>query len=128
MLAWTNSAARVLAWLVVAMQTGFGMLEMFAPRWVFDRVFVTYRTTSTAPVWVETEKLAHNMGLYNWFLALGLLLSLMGRLGGVPTSQFFLLCVVVAGAFGLFSVGLSTAFSVQLTLGLLTSALFLKRT
>jgi hypothetical protein len=37
-MAWANSVAHVLAWLVVAMQVGFGALEMFAPRWVFDRV------------------------------------------------------------------------------------------
>jgi putative membrane protein len=126
-MAWANSAACVLAWLVVAMQVGFGALEMFAPRWVFDRVFAAYYDTRAAPVWIETEKLARNMGLYNWFLALGLLLSLVGQLGGVPTSQFFLLCVAVAGAFGLFSVSWSTAFLVQLGLGVVTFVLLLWR-
>ena len=117
---WITIATRVLAWSVVAMQTGFGAMEIFAPRFVFDRVFITYSATSAAPVWIETEKLARNMGLYNWFLAFGLLLSLVGRLGGAPTSQFFLLCVGVAGAFGLFSVSLSMAFGAQLVLGLMT--------
>jgi uncharacterized membrane protein len=41
----------------------------------------------------------------NWFLALGLLLSLKERLGDGSTSHFFLSCVAVAGFFGLFSVG-----------------------
>jgi putative membrane protein len=91
---------------------------------VFDRVFTTYYDTRAAPAWHETEKLARNMGLYNWFLALGLLLTLTGRLGGVPTSQFFLSCVAMAGVFGLFSVGPSKAFLVQLVLGLLTLLLF----
>jgi uncharacterized membrane protein len=115
---WIDSVAYVLAWLVVAMQAAFGALEMFAPRWVFGRVFVTYADTSGVSVWAETERLARNMGLYNWFLALGLLLSLVGWLGSVPTTQFFLLCVAVAGVFGLFSVGLSKAFGAQLILGL----------
>jgi putative membrane protein len=124
-MAWANNIACALAWLVVTMQIGFGALEMFAPRWVFDRVFPSYANTRAAPVWIETEKLTRNMGLYNWFLALGLLLSLAGHLDGVPTSRFFLLCVAVAGAFGLFSVSRSKAFLAQLGLGLLTFVLFL---
>jgi uncharacterized membrane protein len=127
MSSWTNGAACVLAWLVVAMQALFGALEIFAPRWVFDRVFADYFRTRDAPVWFETEKLARNMGLYNWFLALGLLLSLVGHLGGRSTSQFFFLCVAVAGVFGVFSVGPSKAFIAQLVLGLAASVLFLFR-
>ena len=130
----TNSAACVLAWftcalawVVVVMQAGFGALEMFAPRWVFDRVFPGYFRTRDNPVWFDTEKLAGNMGLYNWFLALGLLLTLVGKLGGAPNSWFFLLCVAVAGIFGVFSVGPSKAFIAQLGLGLVTLVLVLLR-
>ena len=112
------SLAHWLAWLAVAMQALFGAFEIFAPRTVFDAVFPTYYDTSSAPTWVETEKLARNMGLYNWFLALGLLLSLTGCLGFPPISQFFLFCVGVAGVFGLFSVGHSMAFWAQMVLGL----------
>src|SRR5258708_4211185 len=118
MSSWITGVAYLLAGFVVAIQTGFGALEIFSPRFVFDRGFVTYYDTRTAAVWLETEKLARNMGLYNWFLASGLLLSLTGQLGGVPTSRFFLLCVAVAGVFGLFSVGPSKAFVAQLVLGL----------
>jgi putative membrane protein len=123
-----NRIAGVLAWVVVAMQAGFGALEMFAPQHVFHLVFASsYDTTSGSPIWVETGKLARNMGLYNWFLAVGLLLSQTGRLGGAPITQFFLLCVAVAGAFGLLSVGPQIAFGAQLGLGLLTFVLFLRR-
>jgi putative membrane protein len=125
MSSWTIEVSYWLAWFVVAIQTAFGALEIFSPRFVFDRVFVTYYDTRTAPVWHQTEKLARNMGLYNWFLALGLLLSLTGRVGGVPTAQFFLSCVAVAGVFGLFSVGPSKAFVAQLVLGLMTLLLSL---
>jgi len=124
---WTNGLACFLAWLVVAMQALFGALEMFAPRWVFDRVFDDYFRTRTAPVWFETEKVARNMGLYNWFLALGLLLSLVGQLGCTSTSRFFLGCVAVAGAFGVVSVGPSGAFLAQLSLGLVAFVLFFFR-
>ena len=124
----TNGAACLVAWLVVGMQVLGGALEMFAPRWVFDRVFSDYFRTRNSPVWFDTEKLARNMGLYNWFLGLGLLLSLVGCVGGVASSKFFFLCVAVAGVFGLFSVGPSIAFIGQLVLGLAVFVLFLVRT
>jgi len=122
---WTHNAAYILAWLTVVMQVAFGALEMFAPRWVFGRVFGSYYETRSSPVWSETEKLARNMGLYNWFLALGLMLSVLGHLGGILSSQFFLGCVAMAGAFGLLSVSWSKAFFSQTVLGILAFLLFL---
>jgi uncharacterized membrane protein len=65
------------------------------------------------------------MGLYNWFLALGLSLTLLGHLGFLRLGQFFVLCVALAGAFGLFSVGPKAAFGLQLGLGLLAFVLSL---
>jgi uncharacterized membrane protein len=121
---------------VVVIQALAGAAEMFNPPWVFHRVLPNYRLPryhepSADLVWAETGKLARNMGLYNWFLALGLLLSLSGRLGGAPTSQFFLLCVAVAGAFGLLSVSRSWPFALgfilQLGFGLLTIVSFLQK-
>ena len=118
---------------MVLIQVAAGAAEVFSPPLVFYQVLPSYRLASYHEpsadlVWVETGKLARNMGLYNWFLALGLLLSLSGRLGGAPTSQFFLWCVAVAGAFGLLSVSRSWPFAVpfilQLGLGLLTLVLF----
>jgi uncharacterized membrane protein len=117
--------ARVLAWLAVGMQIIFAALEIFIPRWVFRRVFASYASTSDSSVWLETEKLARNMGLYNAFLGVGLLLSQLGKLGDVRTSQFFLFCVAIAGAFGLLSVRAFWAFGVQLVLGLVPFILFL---
>ena len=107
---WVHRAGYALAWFVVAMQFAFGAAEVFEPRFVFDRVLETYAATNEDPIWSETEKLARNMGLYNWFLAAGLLFTLTNGLGGLPTARFFLLCVTVAGAFGLISVGSSVAF------------------
>ena len=71
-----GSAAFWFACFVVPIQIGFGALEMFGPRRVLKLVFGTYEATSRDPVWSETVKVALNMGLYNWFLALGLALSL----------------------------------------------------
>lgn len=48
----------------------------------------------------ETRVLAANQGLYNGFLAAGLLWGLWLGEQGVPVVVFFLICVMVAGVFG----------------------------
>jgi putative membrane protein len=49
----------------------------------------------------KSAVLAKNQGLYNGFLAAGLLWSLWT--GDAPAMRFFLCCVVVAGAYGSWS-------------------------
>jgi uncharacterized membrane protein len=121
-----SGSAFWLALITVLLQLGFGALEIFCPRWVFDQVFPSYYDTQNSPVWSETEKLARNMGLYNWFLAVGLLASLWWGMGGASTAQFFLSCVAVAGVFGLLSVGWSRAFVAQLIFGIVPLVLSCK--
>lgn len=48
----------------------------------------------------ETRVLAANQGLYNGFLAAGLLWGLWLGEKGLQVTIFFLICVVVAGVFG----------------------------
>jgi putative membrane protein len=51
----------------------------------------------------SSAQLAANQGLYNGFLAAGLLWGAFGRFHGddaVRIQLFFLLCVIVAGVFG----------------------------
>ncbi len=48
----------------------------------------------------QTAVLAANQGLYNGFLAAGLIWSLFRKEDGIPLRIFFLSCVVVAGVFG----------------------------
>ncbi|MEP8645568.1 DUF1304 domain-containing protein [Enterobacter cloacae complex sp. SHL012] len=48
----------------------------------------------------ETRALAANQGLYNGFLAAGLLWSLWLGEEGVHVAIFFLACVLIAGLFG----------------------------
>ncbi len=48
----------------------------------------------------QTATLAANQGLYNGFLAAGLIWGLLRRRDGYPVQVFFLLCVIVAGIFG----------------------------
>jgi putative membrane protein len=49
----------------------------------------------------ETKVLAANQGLYNGFLAIGLLFSLANN--DVKTMLFFLGCIFIAGVFGAYS-------------------------
>ncbi|EJD6656083.1 TPA: DUF1304 domain-containing protein [Enterobacter cloacae] len=48
----------------------------------------------------DTRVLAANQGLYNGFLAAGLLWGLWLGEHGVPVTVFFLSCVLLAGIFG----------------------------
>ena len=48
----------------------------------------------------QTVVLAANQGLYNGFLAAGLIWSLIRNDDGIPLRVFFLVCVVIAGVFG----------------------------
>ena len=48
----------------------------------------------------DTRVLAANQGLYNGFLAAGLLWGLWQGDSGVPVILFFLSCVLIAGIFG----------------------------
>jgi putative membrane protein len=61
------------------------------------------RTFGTTPeVAASSAVLAANQGLYNGFLAAGLLWALAsyGVIRGRPILTFFLLCVLVAGLYG----------------------------
>lgn len=53
-----------------------------------------------------SKVLAANQGLYNGFLAAGLIWGIWLGEAGDPVKIFFLLCVAVAGAYGAATVGL----------------------
>jgi putative membrane protein len=48
----------------------------------------------------QSAVLAANQGLYNGFLAAGLIWGLLRKEGGTSIQVFFLTCVIVAGVFG----------------------------
>jgi putative membrane protein len=58
----------------------------------------------TADFASQSAKLAANQGLYNGFLAAGLVWGLLQGEAGLPVKVFFLACVVVAGVFGALTV------------------------
>ncbi len=94
--------ANVLVALVAALHAYFLILEMFL--WDKPLGLKTFRNT---PEKAEiTKVLAANQGLYNGFLAAGLI---WGLLHGNPAfafqiKAFFLVCVIVAGIYGAVSV------------------------
>ncbi|AQZ95993.1 DUF1304 domain-containing protein [Halopseudomonas phragmitis] len=51
----------------------------------------------------QTKVLAANQGLYNGFLAAGLLWGVLQGAEGLEFKVFFLLCVIVAGVYGAYS-------------------------
>jgi len=91
-----NFVAAALAILVAVLHVGFLVLEMFL--WsgpVGRRVF------GLAPEVMEASRsLAANQGLYNGFLAAGLLWGVWLGVEGTSVRVFFLVCVVIAGVFG----------------------------
>ncbi len=93
-----NIAAAVMIAIVAALHISFLVLEMFL--WSTPFGLRTFRMTKE--VADSSAVLAANQGLYNGFLAAGLLWSLLayGVEGGRPILTFFLLCVIVAGIYG----------------------------
>lgn len=94
-------AAFIATALVALLHLWFLVLEMFLwTRPYGRRVFRLTEEQAKA-----TRALAANQGLYNGFLAGGLLWSLAPVAGGPGIRLFFLGCVVVAGVFGAATVG-----------------------
>jgi putative membrane protein len=89
--------ANVLVGLVALIHAYILVLEMFL--WTSP---TSRRAFGTTPEFAEqTRVLGMNQGLYNGFLAAGLLWGLVaGRNTGFAVKVFFLICVAVAGIFG----------------------------
>jgi putative membrane protein len=94
--------ANILVAVVAALHLYFLILEMFL--WTRPLGLKTFRNTPEKAA--QSAVLAANQGLYNGFLAAGLV---WGLLQGDPgfafqIKVFFLLCVIVAGLYGAASV------------------------
>ena len=93
--------ADVLVGLVAMLHLWFLVLEMFL--WDKPAGLKTFRQTPEHAA--LTKVLAANQGLYNGFLAAGLVWGLSLGAGGTAIKLFFLGCVVVAGLYGAVTVG-----------------------
>ena len=80
--------------LVAALHVGFLVLEMF----FWDHPFGRDVFSMTPEQSAETAVLAANQGLYNGFLAAGLLWGVIA--GRRDITFFFLTCVLIAGVYG----------------------------
>jgi len=89
-----NLIANVLVMLVAVLHVGFLALEMF----FWDHPFGRKRFRMTPEYSKASASLAANQGLYNGFLAAGLIWGLVT--GDASIKIFFLICVVVAGVYG----------------------------
>ena len=89
-------ASKILTGLVAALHAYFLVLEMFLWESPAGR-----RAFGLSPEKAKaTRMLAANQGLYNGFLAAGLGWALWRGDAGFEMRVFFLVCVIVAGAFG----------------------------
>jgi putative membrane protein len=91
-------AASIVVALVAALHVYFLVLEMFL--WTKPLVLKTFRNSFEKAT--ESAVLAANQGLYNGFLAAGLIWGLFHANPGFAfqIKSFFLLCVIVAGVYG----------------------------
>jgi putative membrane protein len=110
--------ASLLIALVAALHVWFLVLEMFL--WTKPTGLRVFRQSLEKAQ--SSASLAANQGLYNGFLAAGLIWGLVRS--DEPTKLFFLACVVVAGAFGAYTVN-KRIFFIQAAPALL-AVVFLK--
>lgn len=88
--------ANILIALVAAIHVYILVLEMF----LWDTKTGRKAFNLSADFARDTRVMAANQGLYNGFLAAGLLWSLWLGDAGFPVKLFFLACVLIAGVFG----------------------------
>ncbi len=113
--------AVVLVIVVAALHVGFLVLEMF----FWDHPFGRKTFRMTPEFSRASAVLASNQGLYNGFLAAGLIWGLAS--GQVNVIVFFLICVWVAGLYGGFTVGRRILYIQALPALLALMAVYLSR-
>jgi putative membrane protein len=90
-----NMITTVAISIVILLHLFFLILEMFLWNTPFGR-----KTFGLSEDYAEkSAALAANQGLYNGFLATGLLWGLIGS-GGIDALIFFLVCIIIAGIYG----------------------------
>lgn len=86
----------ILIGLVAFLHVYFMVLEMF----LWDKPFGLKTFGNSQEYAKQSKVLAMNQGLYNGFLAAGLIWGLIMGAVGTEVIIFFLACVVIAGIFG----------------------------
>ena len=88
--------ANIVVGLVALLHLYFLVLEMF----LWDKPAGLRAFGHTKEAAVATRVLAANQGLYNGFLAAGLIWGLLRGADGTDLKVFFLTCVLIAGMYG----------------------------
>jgi putative membrane protein len=111
----------ILAGIVAVLHLGFLILEMFYwDRPLGRKIFHTTPEFSRA-----SAALAANQGLYNGFLAAGLIWGLVS--GQIDIILFFLICVLIAGIYGGFTAGRRILYIQALPAAIALIAVYLSR-
>ena len=113
--------ASILVALVALLHLYFLVLEMF----LWDKPAGLRAFGQTQAAATATKVLAANQGLYNGFLAAGLIWGLMLGAGGTHIKLFFLGCVIVAGVYGAATVGRKILYVQALPAALAMAAVLL---
>jgi putative membrane protein len=98
--------ANILVGLVAAIHIYIVVLEMY----LWDKPFGLKVFRNTPEFAAASKVLAANQGLYNGFLAAGLIWGLSMGAAGRPVELFFLACVIVAGLYGAMTVGIKILY------------------
>lgn len=93
-------SAKILVGLVALLHIYFLILEMF----LWDKPFGLKTFGHNRDFAKASKTLAMNQGLYNGFLAAGLIWGLLAGHAGHSISEFFLTCIIIAGVFGAITV------------------------
>jgi putative membrane protein len=96
-----STLANIVIALVALLHVYFLVLEMFL--WDKPAGLRAFRQTKEAAA--ASKVLAANQGLYNGFLAAGLIWGLSLGAAGTSIKVFFLCCVLIAGLYGAATVG-----------------------
>ena len=115
-----TTAANIAIGFVALLHAYFLVLEMF----LWDKPFGMRAFKLTPEFAAASKGLAANQGLYNGFLAAGLVWGLALGAAGIHVKVFFLTCVIVAGLFGGITVSRIVLF-VQAIPGIIALALLL---
>ncbi len=101
-----HTLANAVIALIALLHVYFLVLEMFL--WDKPLGLKVFRQTKQAAA--ASKVLAANQGLYNGFLAAGLLWGLSLGTAGTSIKVFFLSCILVAGLYGAATVGKKILF------------------
>ena len=117
--------ATLVVWAIALLHVYILVLEMFL--WTTPRAQKAFGLTPEFAQ--QTKSLAANQGLYNGFLAAGLIWGLVhaNPAFAFQIKVFFLACVIVAGAYGAYSVSRRILFVQALPAALALIAVYLAR-